>query len=95
MHTHPWLRNTATLYRALSNERRLAILFLLANHSLTCEEIAAKFHIHKAAASRHLHILLRAGLILGNRKGKYVHFSLCRRVWPQALLVFAQQFIRH
>ncbi len=62
--------------RALGNERRLYILSLLAVRAYTGIELAAKLGIHKGAVSKHLHILLRAGLIVSRRKGGAVFFRL-------------------
>lgn len=38
--------------------------------------LVEKLGIHAPAVSRHLHILLKAGLITGQRKGMQVFFSI-------------------
>lgn len=76
MHTHGWFHSFAFFHKALGNERRVYILYLLWQFGpQTGLQIVERLSIHPAAVSRHLHILLKAGLIRGVRKGKEVRFS--------------------
>ncbi len=45
---------------------------------LTAGEIAARFEISKPSVSKHLSILENAGLIAGERRGQFIHYSLVR-----------------
>lgn len=91
MHTHPFLRTIALFYRALSNERRLYILIrLAANGPMTNDELRKELKIHHAAVSRHLHILLRAGLIQSKRKGREVYFSFNGKFFLKGILAMTQ-----
>lgn len=77
MHTHPFFRSLAMWHKALGNERRLFSLQLLLRHQkLTVDEYANLLHIRQPSASRHLHILLRAGVLKSVRRGQKVFFSL-------------------
>lgn len=75
MHTHPRFRDIALLYRALGNERRIFLLEVLhRSQGMTGDEIRGQLCIRSPAVSRHLHILLRAGLIRSRRNGMTVRF---------------------
>ncbi|WP_341281338.1 metalloregulator ArsR/SmtB family transcription factor [Paenibacillus sp. FSL H8-0537] len=53
----------ATTFGALSDPTRLRIMELLVDGSLTVGEIADRLHIRQPQASKHLRILLEAGLV--------------------------------
>jgi len=76
MHTHPKFRRQASLFRALSNERRLFILDFLRQRTHTENEIVEEVNIHQTAVSRHLQILLKANLIDSQRIGRSVVFRM-------------------
>lgn len=65
-------------FQALSSTVRRKILAYLSKTSLTAGEIAQRFEISKPALSKHLNILENAGLISGEKKGQYVHYSLVK-----------------
>jgi predicted transcriptional regulator len=75
MYTHPHLKETALLYRALGNERRLRILELLHDRAYTNKELADELKIHTSATSKHIRTLLLAKLIEGKRTGQEVLFQ--------------------
>ncbi|MBO9489777.1 winged helix-turn-helix transcriptional regulator [Endozoicomonas sp. G2_1] len=64
------------VFQALSSSVRRKILAYLSEASLTAGEIAERFDISKPALSKHLSILLSAGVIIAEKKGQYVHYSL-------------------
>jgi ArsR family transcriptional regulator, arsenate/arsenite/antimonite-responsive transcriptional repressor len=45
---------------------------------LTAGEIAARFEISKPSVSKHLSILENAGLVRGEKRGQFIHYSLVR-----------------
>jgi DNA-binding transcriptional ArsR family regulator len=57
---------------------RRKILAYLSNTDLTAGEIAARFNISKPSISKHLSVLENAGLIKGERRGQFIHYSLVR-----------------
>ena len=57
---------------------RRKILVYLSATDLTAGEIAARFEISKPSVSKHLSILENAGLIAGERRGQFIHYSLVR-----------------
>lgn len=76
MHVYPYLRASALVYRALANERRLRILEILSRESFNEKEIAKRIDISIPATSRHLRLLILAGLLRSQRQGMEVIFSI-------------------
>ncbi len=66
------------VFQALSSTIRRQILAYLSKTSLTAGEISEKFDISKPALSKHLNVLLHAGLIKGEKQGQYIHYSLAK-----------------
>ncbi len=65
-------------FQALSSTVRRKILAYLSKTDLTAGEIADRFEMSKPAMSKHLSILVSAGLIQGDKRGQYVHYSLVK-----------------
>jgi ArsR family transcriptional regulator, arsenate/arsenite/antimonite-responsive transcriptional repressor len=64
------------VFEALASLPRRKILAYLAEAGLTAGEIASRFEMTKPAISKHLSILENAGLIVGVKRGQFVHYSL-------------------
>jgi ArsR family transcriptional regulator len=64
--------------RALADETRQAILELLTDQDLNVSEIAAYFDLSQPTISHHLGLLRRAGVVLAQKKGRYVFYSVNR-----------------
>ncbi len=58
------------VYQAIADPVRRDILDLLADETLTVNEVADKFEISRPAISKHLKILKECGLIEINQKGR-------------------------
>ncbi len=67
---------TAKIFQALASDPRLRILAYLSKSSMTAGEIAERFDMTKPSLSKHLSILEDAGLIKGEKKGQYIHYSI-------------------
>jgi len=69
--------NYINKYRALSDETRMRIMFLLNySHEVLCVcEIMDSLNISQYNVSRHLKILETAGLVKGKKKGTWVFYS--------------------
>ena len=63
-------------FKALSAPTRRAILRLLRDGPLPAGEIAAHFAVSGATISHHLAILRDAGLILDDKRGKFIYYEL-------------------
>jgi ArsR family transcriptional regulator len=66
------------VFEALSSTVRRKILAYLSATDLTAGEIASRFEISKPSVSKHLSILENAGLVRGEKRGQFIHYSLVR-----------------
>jgi ArsR family transcriptional regulator len=62
--------------KALADERRFQIINLLLTHDLCVGALAGHLNISKAAISQHLQILRKAGLVRGEKRGYWTHYSV-------------------
>ena len=67
-----------SIFEALASAPRRKILAYLAEAELAAGEIAARFEMSKPAISKHLSILENAGLVRGEKRGQFIHYSLVR-----------------
>ena len=72
-------------FKALSDLTRQEILNLLKEGPLTAGEIARLFQVSGATISHHLSILKEAGLVLDDRRGKYIYYELNMSVVDELL----------
>ena len=63
-------------FKALSDPTRRKILRLLQEKDLTAGEIAEQFTMSKPSISHHLNVLKTAKLVLDERKGQHISYSL-------------------
>ncbi len=64
------------LFKALDDPTRREMIDLLKEGDLTAGEIAEKFDISKPSISYHLDLLKRADLVISQKKGQYVYYTL-------------------
>jgi DNA-binding transcriptional ArsR family regulator len=64
------------LFKALNDPRRRAILEQLRHRDMTAGEIAAGFPVSKPTISHHLDLLKQANLILPEKNGQFIIYSL-------------------
>lgn len=76
-------------FQALSDPTRREILRLLRERDLTAGEIAEQFNISRPSISHHLNILKNANLVLDERKGQYIFYSLNTSVLEEVMGWFA------
>ncbi|WP_432662122.1 autorepressor SdpR family transcription factor [Wukongibacter baidiensis] len=63
-------------FKALSDPTRRKILKLLREEDLTAGQIADEFNISKPSISHHLNILKNAELVLWEKNGQNIYYSL-------------------
>ena len=78
------------IFEALASTPRRKILAYLSEADLTAGEIAARFEMSKPAISKHLQLLEAAGLIRGEKRGQFIHYSLVRENLVNTLNGFVQ-----
>lgn len=75
-------------FKALSDPTRRRILELLSEHDRTAGEIADFFAISKPSVSHHLSTLKAAGLVLDERNGQNIVYSLNMTVFQELMKWF-------
>jgi ArsR family transcriptional regulator len=72
----------AEIFKALSDPTRLRLVKLLGKcecqESLCVNALAHRLGVTQSAVSQHLRVLRQAGLVRGERRGYFVHYSLDR-----------------
>lgn len=74
-----------TVLKALSEETRFALLELLLAKNLCGIALARRLGVSEAAVSQHLKILKEAGLVEGQKRGYWIHYSVKRAALKQAI----------
>ena len=72
-------------FRALADPTRRRILELLRERDLAAGDIAAEFPIAWASVSHHLQVLKDAGLVLAERNGQSIRYSLNTTVFQDVI----------
>ena len=75
-------RNVTRL-KGLADKNRFRIIDLLLKHDLCVGALAHHLEISKAAVSQHLQILRKAGLVKGEKRGYWTHYSVEKPVLRQ------------
>jgi ArsR family transcriptional regulator len=65
-----------TFFKALADETRLRLLALLQTQHLCGKALAQRLGISDAAVSQHLKVLKEAGLVEGEKRGYWNHYSV-------------------
>ncbi|QJX47282.1 winged helix-turn-helix transcriptional regulator [Hymenobacter taeanensis] len=74
-----------TLFKALNDPTRRAILELLRERPLTAGEIADQFSFSKPTISHHLDLLRQADLVSSDKQGQFVTYTLNMTVMDELL----------
>ena len=71
------LRKAVLVLRAVNHKLRQKIIDILDNSdTMTVTDIYIKLRLEQSVASQHLAILRRAGVVLTERQGKFIYYSL-------------------
>ena len=79
-----------TAFKALNDPTRRKILELLQEKDLTAGEIAEQFNMTWPSISHHLDLLKQAKLVVSEKQGQYVYYSLNTTVVDEILKWFLQ-----
>lgn len=72
-------------FKAIKDPTRRHILEMLKEKDLTAGEIADAFNISKPSISYHLDLLKNADLVISQKKGQYVYYSLNTTVLDEVI----------
>ncbi len=71
------LRKAVLVLRAVNHKLRQSVIDLLEeNDRMTVTDIYIKLRLEQSVASQHLAILRRAGVVVTDRQGKFIYYSL-------------------
>lgn len=62
-------------FKALSDNTRLRLMFVLKNYELNVNEIVKIVDMIQSGVSRHLKILMQSGLIVSRKEGSFTYYS--------------------
>ena len=80
------------VFKALSDPQRRRILQMLRKGDMSVTEIASHFSITGATLSHHLDTLKRADLVVTERRGQFIFYSLNTSVLEDVLSSFYSLF---
>ena len=78
------------VFKALNDATRREILEMLHETDLTAGEIAEKFHISWPSVSHHLDLLKQAKLVIAEKEGQFIYYSLNTTVVDEIMKWFLQ-----
>ncbi len=67
-----------TALKAIADETRMSILNLLLRHNYCVRALANELNLTEATISQHLKVLREAGLLVGEKRGYFMHYSVER-----------------
>lgn len=70
------MENIVSVLKALSDETRFKIFITLLRRRICVRGLARSLEISEAAVSQHMKVLKNAGLIIGERRGHYIHYKV-------------------
>ena len=68
------------LLKAIADDTRMNILTLLLRHNYCVRALANELKLSEATISQHLKVLREAGLLVGEKRGYYMHYTVERDV---------------
>ncbi len=78
------------VFKALNDSTRREILELLREKDMTAGEIADRFHISWPSVSHHLDLLKQAKLVIAEKEGQFIYYSLNTTVVDDIVKWFMQ-----
>ncbi|MDI9395235.1 MAG: metalloregulator ArsR/SmtB family transcription factor [Euryarchaeota archaeon] len=66
--------------KAIADESRMSILKLLLKHNYCVRALANELALTEATVSQHLKVLREAGLLVGEKRGYFMHYTVEREV---------------
>jgi len=76
-------------FKALSDPTRLRLLFILEHFELNVNEIVSVVNMVQSGVSRHLKILLEAGLLVSRKDGSFIYYATNKNEYNRKLIVLA------
>lgn len=64
------------IFKALGDETRLKVLIILSQRNICAKGIAKHLGVSEPAISQHLKVLREAGIVVGEKRGYFVHYNI-------------------
>lgn len=74
------MQHNLVLLKGLADKNRLQIIDLLLKNDLCVGALAEHLGISEPAVSQHLQVLRKAGLVSGEKRGYWTHYSVNKEV---------------
>lgn len=78
-------KKIAVMFKSFCDENRLHILELLRNGERCACDILEEMHITQPTLSHHMKILCDAGVVVGRKEGKWMHYSISSEGLQEAM----------
>jgi ArsR family transcriptional regulator len=72
------MNDFAPIFKAIADKTRFRILNLLLTNDFCVGALASRLDISKAAVSQHLQVLRKVGLVTGEKRGYWTHYTVQR-----------------
>ena len=72
--------NKTLVLKAIADETRMKIITLLLKHNYCVRALARNLEFSEATVSQHLKILRESGLLVGEKRGYFMHYDVERCV---------------
>jgi ArsR family transcriptional regulator, arsenate/arsenite/antimonite-responsive transcriptional repressor len=82
------------VFKALSDKNRRKIIEILRKKDMSVKELNNYFPITQASLSHHLDMLKRAGLVVDERRGQFIYYSLNMSVIEESINFFISKFTK-
>jgi len=73
------------IFKTLADKNRRRIIQLLKQKEMSVTELLTHFEISQASLSHHLDILKRSNLVLDQRRGQFIYYSLNQPVFEESV----------
>ena len=78
-------KKIAAIFKAFSDENRLQILQLLQDGERCACKLLEEMQITQPTLSHHMKILCDAGIVVGRKDGKWMHYSISKNGLEQVM----------
>ena len=73
----------SVILKAIADETRMKIIILLLKHNYCVRALARNLELTEATISQHLKVLREAGLLVGEKRGYFMHYDVQREAFHE------------
>lgn len=77
------MKENSKIFKALGDDNRLYILHLLQTGEVCACKLLDKMQVGQSTLSHHMKILCDSGLVISRKDGKWVHYSLNKKLFSR------------